>query len=107
MSEKSYAIKEAVVFDDSMLKVENGVFYAPVYMVMFLKKDTLPDKMIYTVGAPLEMAGEWTTKTPWVYLPQSSLFYHYTDMSDENTELEFTFAYPSFWQLIHVSPSIQ
>jgi hypothetical protein len=58
MSEKSYAIKEAVVFDDSTLKVENGVFYAPVYMVMFLKKDTLPDKMIYTVGAPLEMAGE-------------------------------------------------
>ena len=50
---------------------------------------------------------EWTTKTPWVYLPQSSLFYHYTDMSDENTELEFTFAYPSSWQLIHVSPSIQ
>ena len=58
MSEKSYAIKEAVVFDDSTLKVENGVFYAPVYMVMFLNKDTLPDKMIYTVGAPLEMAGE-------------------------------------------------
>ena len=53
MSERSYAIKEAVVFDDSTLKVENRVFYAPIYMVMFLKKDMLPDKMIYTVGAPL------------------------------------------------------
>ena len=51
MSERSYAIKEAVVFDDSTLKVENRVFYAPIYMVMFLKKDVLPDKMIYTVAA--------------------------------------------------------
>ena len=55
MSERSYAIKEAVVFDDSTLKVENRVFYAPIYMVMFLKKDVLPDKMIYTVGTPLEI----------------------------------------------------
>ena len=55
MSEKSYAIKEAVVFDDSTLKVEDRVFYAPVYMVIFLRKDMLPDKMIYTVGSPLNV----------------------------------------------------
>ena len=55
MSEKSYAIKEAVVFDDSTLKVEDRVFYAPVYMAMFLRKDMLPDKMIYTVGSPLNV----------------------------------------------------
>ena len=54
MSQSEYGIKEAIVFDDSTLKVENGVFYAPVYMVMFLKKDVLPNKMIYTVGAPLQ-----------------------------------------------------
>ena len=54
MSQAEYGIKEAIVFDDSALKVENGVFYAPVYMAMFLKKDELPDKMIYTVGTPLE-----------------------------------------------------
>lgn len=55
MSQAEYGIKEAIVFDESALKAENGVFYAPVYMVMFLKKDMLPDKMIYTVGAPLKM----------------------------------------------------
>ena len=56
MAEREYAIKEALVLDDSMLSVENGIFYAPIYMVMFLKRDTMPEKMIYSVGAPLEVA---------------------------------------------------
>ena len=55
MSQVEYGINEAVVFDDSALKVENGVSYAPVYMVMFLQKDELPDKMIYTIGTPLNL----------------------------------------------------
>ena len=55
MSQVEYGINEAVVFDDSALKVENGVFYAPVYMVMFLQNDELPDKMIYTIGTPLNL----------------------------------------------------
>ena len=56
MAEREYAIKEALVLDDSMLAVENGIFYAPIYMVMFLKRDTMPEKMIYSVGAPQEVA---------------------------------------------------
>ena len=36
-----------------MLAVENGIFYAPIYMVMFLQRDAMPEKMIYSVGAPL------------------------------------------------------
>ena len=56
LSEKTYGIKEAIVFDDSALEVEGGIFYAPIYMVMFLKKDEFPEKMIYTVGSPLEVS---------------------------------------------------
>ena len=55
LSEKTYGIKEAIVFDDSALEVEGGIFYAPIYMVMFLKKDEFPEKMIYTVGSPLDV----------------------------------------------------
>lgn len=56
MAEREYAIKEALVLDDSTLKVEGGIFYAPIYMVMFLLRDAMPEKMIYSVGAPLDMA---------------------------------------------------
>ena len=50
-----HGIREAIVFNDSALKVEDGIFYAPVYMIMFLKKETFPEKMIYTIGSPLEI----------------------------------------------------
>ncbi len=53
MAEREYAIKEALVLDDSTLSVEGGIFYAPIYMVMFLQRDAMPEKMIYSVGAPL------------------------------------------------------
>ena len=53
LAERQYAIDDAIVFDDAVLAVANGIFYAPVYMVMFLEKDTLPEKLIYEVGAPL------------------------------------------------------
>lgn len=55
MAEREYAIKEALVLDDSTLTVEGGIFYAPIYMIMFLKRDSLPETMIYSVGAPLDM----------------------------------------------------
>ena len=54
LAERKYAINDAIVFDDAVLTVANGIFYAPVYMVMFLEKDTLPEKLIYEVGAPLQ-----------------------------------------------------
>ena len=53
LAERQYAITDAIVFDDAVLTVANGIFYAPIYMVMFLEKDTLPEKLIYEVGVPL------------------------------------------------------
>ena len=46
----TYGIDEAIVFDRDALKVEGNVFYAPIYMMMFLKKDTMPDSMIYDIS---------------------------------------------------------
>lgn len=54
MAEPLYAIDEAVVFNDSMLKVVNGILHAPIYMMMFLEKPRLPEKLIYDVGEPLQ-----------------------------------------------------
>ena len=49
MGVKEYGIAESVVFDRDALKVDGRVFYAPIYMMMFLQKDNLPDTMIYEV----------------------------------------------------------
>ncbi len=50
-----YDIPSAVVFDDDAMSVSGRIFYAPVYMMMFLVKDVLPAKMIYEIGEPLRM----------------------------------------------------
>lgn len=50
-----YGIESAIVFDDDAMDVVGKVFYAPIYMVMFLKKDSLPANMIYDIGKPLEL----------------------------------------------------
>lgn len=50
-----YGIESAIVFDDNAMDVVGKVFYAPIYMVMFLKKDSLPANMIYDIGKPLEL----------------------------------------------------
>ena len=50
-----YGIESAIVFDDDAMDAVGKVFYAPIYMVMFLKKDSLPASMIYDVGKPLEL----------------------------------------------------
>ena len=42
---------DAIVFDRDALKVEGNVFYAPIYMTMFLKRDTMPESMIYDIDA--------------------------------------------------------
>ena len=49
MSEPDSEVREALILNDDSLKVEGRLFYAPVYMVMFLKSDPLPEKMIYTI----------------------------------------------------------
>lgn len=51
MESEEYGICEAIVFDRDVLKVEGKVFYAPIYMMMFLKKDAMPDSMIYDIDA--------------------------------------------------------
>ena len=50
MAEPEYTIKNAIVFGDSMLKVEGRVLYAPIYMAMFLRSHSLPEKLIYTIN---------------------------------------------------------
>ena len=53
MGVPDYAIPEAIVYDDSAHKVESPVYYAPVYMAMFLEHEQLPEKMPYEIGAPI------------------------------------------------------
>ena len=50
-----YAIPSAIVFDDDSMNESGRIFYAPVYMMMFLLKDTLPEQMIYEIGKPLQL----------------------------------------------------
>ena len=49
MSEPDSAVREALILNDDSLKVDGRFFYAPVYMVMFLCANPLPEKMIYTI----------------------------------------------------------
>ena len=44
--------------DDDSMSVSGKIFYAPVYMMMFLVKDALPAKMIYEIGEPWSMQAE-------------------------------------------------
>ena len=53
MGVPDYAIPEAVVLDDAAHKVESEIYYAPVYMAMFLERETLPEKMPYEIGNPI------------------------------------------------------
>lgn len=55
MNSPEYSIDSALVLDDDALRLEGRIFYAPVYMAMFLKKDPLPEKMVYEIGEPLSM----------------------------------------------------
>ena len=53
MSDPEYKIGKAIVYNDDNLEDDGSRRYEPIYMCMFLKKDPLPDQMIYEVGAPL------------------------------------------------------
>jgi hypothetical protein len=45
----SYGIKEAVVFHNGNMKVKGKIIYAPIYMIVFISRVQLPDKMIYRI----------------------------------------------------------
>ena len=53
MDEPGFGLSSAVVFDDDALEAEGGVFYAPIYMMMFLEQKRLPETMICDIGAPI------------------------------------------------------
>ena len=53
LADPEYKIGKSIVFNDEALKVEDGIRYMPIYMCMFLKKDAMPEKLIYDVGAPV------------------------------------------------------
>ena len=52
---QEYSIGGAYVFDDDSLAVDGSIFYAPVYMVMFLNKNEQTGAMIADIGSPLEI----------------------------------------------------
>ena len=53
MDDPEFGLASAIVLDDDALTQEGNVFYAPIYMMMFLEKERLPEKMIYDVGSPI------------------------------------------------------
>jgi len=53
LADPEYGFTRAIVFDDDALKTEGKIRYAPVYMAMFLSKDSFPEKMIFEIGPPL------------------------------------------------------
>ena len=53
MDEPEFGLNSAVVLDDDALEAEGGVFYAPIYMMMFLEQKRLPETMIYDIGEPI------------------------------------------------------
>ena len=49
LEQSEYRIREALVFNDEVLKTEGRVRYVPIYMVMFVEDTPFPEKMIYEV----------------------------------------------------------
>ena len=53
LADPEYEILKSIVFNDETLKDEDKIRYVPIYMCMFLEKDSLPEKLIYDIGAPV------------------------------------------------------
>ena len=53
LADPEYEIGNAIVFNDEALRDEGEIRYAPIYMCMFLEKDSLPERLIYDIGAPV------------------------------------------------------
>ncbi|MBP3737183.1 MAG: ATP-binding protein [Lachnospiraceae bacterium] len=47
MENRDYAIPTAVVFQNDNLRADGRIVYLPIYMLMFLQKEQLPESMIY------------------------------------------------------------
>ena len=53
LSDPEYSFDKAIVFDDKARKRDGRIRYEPIYMAMFLKKETPSKPMIYRIGEPL------------------------------------------------------
>lgn len=47
LDNKDYGIRQAYVFSNANVTVEGRIAYMPIYMLMFLKKDGIPDGLVY------------------------------------------------------------
>lgn len=47
MEVKEYGLDEALVFTDDSANRKGKIRYLPVYQVMFLQKELLPESMVY------------------------------------------------------------
>ncbi len=47
MKNRDYAIPAAFVFQNDNVRVDDRIVYLPIYMLMFLQKEQLPEKLIY------------------------------------------------------------
>ena len=54
LADPEYEIGKSIVFNDGTLENTGEIRYVPIYMSMFLEKDTLPEKLIYDIGAPVQ-----------------------------------------------------
>ena len=50
LENKRYGIKEAYVFYNGNIEMQGSVVYYPVYMIMFLQKESVPENMIYRIN---------------------------------------------------------
>ena len=53
MDDPEFGMESALVLDDDALDVEGKLFYAPIYMMMFLERERLPETMICEIGDPI------------------------------------------------------
>ncbi|MGN1084522.1 MAG: AAA family ATPase, partial [Lachnospiraceae bacterium] len=49
LDNENYALKEAYVFYNGNVKAVDKVVYYPVYMLMFVEKETEPEELIYRI----------------------------------------------------------
>lgn len=47
MENRDYSISTAFVFQNDNVRADDRVVYLPIYMLMFLQKEQIPETMIY------------------------------------------------------------
>ena len=47
LSNPKYGLKEALVLSNANLSVDEKIIYYPIYMMMFIQRDSIPQNMVY------------------------------------------------------------